>query len=410
MRKQFSFSVLFVFSFFVAQTQDLIYARKCVNELTSKKYHGRGYVKDGSNTAASFLFDEFLKYSTDEPISQSFSFPVNTFPGKMKVAINGKKLIPGKDYIIGTACPSITGDFKIFKIDSSNYDAVSIDLKNYFVLFDTLGCNGAIDKEYIKRFQLANSAAGYIQLEEKKLTWSVNSVQKFPIVYILRSALPSKTTTLKIAVDAALINYTAKNIIGVIAGQQPDSFIFITAHYDHLGMMGKKTMFPGGNDNASGTSMLLNLMKYFSEPENKPPYTLIFVSFAGEEAGLIGSKYFTDHPKKNLSQIKFLLNLDLMGTGDDGIMVVNGSVFEKEFSLLEKINSEKQLLKTVGKRGKAQNSDHYYFTEKGVPSFFLYTTGGRTAYHDIDDDGPGLPLTKFKEVFTLISTFIRKID
>jgi hypothetical protein len=410
MRIKFSLSVFFVVSFFLAQSQDLSYARYCVNELTSKKYNGRGYVKDGSNRAASFLFDEFLKYSTDEPFYQSFSFPVNTFPGKMKVAINGKNLIPGKDFIIGTACPSITGDFKIFKIDSSNYNDVATDLKNHFVLFDTLGCNGAIDKEYIKRFQLVHTVAGYIQVEEKKLTWSVNSVQKFPSVYILRNSLPSKTTELKIAVDAKLINYTAKNIIGVIEGQQPDSFLFVTAHYDHLGMMGNKTMFPGGNDNASGTSMLLNLMKYFSNRENKPPYTIVFVLFAGEEAGLIGSEYFTEHPRKDLSKIKFLLNLDLMGTGDDGIMVVNGSVFEKQFSILEKINNEQHLLKTVGKRGKAQNSDHYYFTEKGVPSFFLYTTGGRTAYHDIYDDGAGLPLTKFKEVFTLISSFIKTIE
>jgi Zn-dependent M28 family amino/carboxypeptidase len=175
-------------------------------------------------------------------------------------------------------------------------------------------------------------------------------------------------------------------------------------------MMGNKTMFPGGNDNASGTSMLLNLMQYFSNPANKPPFTLVFISFAAEEAGLLGSEYYTEHPTKDLSKIKFLLNLDLMGTGDDGIMVVNGSVYEKEFTVLEKINAEQKLLKTIGKRGKAQNSDHYYFTEKGVPSFFLYTTGGRTAYHDIYDDGPGLPLTKFKEVFTLISTFIKTIN
>ncbi|MFM7016801.1 MAG: M28 family metallopeptidase, partial [Bacteroidota bacterium] len=156
-------------------------------------------------------------------------------------------------------------------------------------------------------------------------------------------------------------------------------------------------------------AMLLNLMKYFSIPANKPPYTMVFVLFAGEEAGLLGSEYYTTHPKKDLQKIKFLLNLDLMGTGEDGMMVVNGSIFEKEFALLEKINSEKNLLKTIGKRGKAQNSDHYYFTEKGVPAFFFYTTGGRTAYHNIYDDGNGLPLTKFKEVFLLISTFIKAI-
>ncbi|MFM6958872.1 MAG: M28 family metallopeptidase, partial [Acinetobacter sp.] len=64
-------------------------------------------------------------------------------------------------------------------------------------------------------------------------------------------------------------------------------------------MMGSKTMFPGGNDNASGSAMLLNLMKYFSIPANKPPYTMVFVLFAGEEAGLLGSEYYTTHPKKD---------------------------------------------------------------------------------------------------------------
>lgn len=410
MNKKISFSIALIFSAFVAKTQNLEYARSCVNELTSKKYSGRGYVKDGSNRAASFLFDEFLKYATDEPYCQSFSFPVNTFPNKMKVAVNGKKLVPGQDYIIGTACPSIKGEFKICRIDKSNYNTIPTDLKNQFVLFDTTGSNGEIDKEFIKRFQLAHKTAGYIQIEEKKLTWSVNSVQKFPVVYILRNALPANASKINLKVDAELINYTAKNVIGNIEGKIADTCIFITAHYDHLGRMGKKTYFPGGNDNASGTSMLLNLMQYFAKKENQPPYTLVFIAFAGEEAGLLGSEYYTNHPSKDLEKIKFLLNLDLMGTGDDGIMVVNGSVFEKEFSLMEKINSEQQLLKTVGKRGKAQNSDHYYFTEKGVPSFFLYTTGGRTAYHDIYDDGPGLPLTKFKEVFKLISTFIKTIN
>jgi hypothetical protein len=410
MNKKIVFLAAFAFSFFVAKTQNLEYARNCVNELTSKKYHGRGYVKDGSNKAASFLFDEFLKFTNDKPIFQSFSFPVNTFPGKMKVAIDGIKLIPGKDYIIGTACPTINGEFAIYKIDKLNYENIAADLKNQFVLFDSTGSNGAIDKEFIKRFQLAYKPAGYIQIEEKKLTWSVNSVQKFPVVYILRSALPSTPNKIKLQVDAQLINYTAKNVIGEIAGKNADTCIFITAHYDHLGQMGKSTYFPGGNDNASGISMMLNLMQHFAKKENQPQYTLVFIGFAGEEAGLIGSEYYTNHPTKDLKKVKFLLNLDLMGTGDDGIMVVNGSVFEKEFLLMEKINSDLKLLTTVGKRGKAQNSDHYHFTEKGVPSFFLYTTGGRTAYHDIYDDGPGLPLTNFKEVFTLLSTFIKTIN
>ena len=144
----------------------------------------------------------------------------------MNVCINGKSIVPGKDFIIGTACPSINGEFTIITIDSSNYNTINTDLSNTFVLFDTIGCNGAIDKEYIKRFQLVHTVAGYIQIEEKKLTWSVNNQQKFPVVYILRKALPVPTSKIKIQVDASLINYNAKNIIGQIEGQVPDSFIF----------------------------------------------------------------------------------------------------------------------------------------------------------------------------------------
>ena len=216
MNKKIVFLAAFAFSFFVAKTQNLEYARNCVNELTSTKYHGRGYVKDGSNKAASFLYDEFLKYSTNKPYLQSFSFPVNTFPGKLKVVINGNKLTPGKDYIIGTACPTVNGEFTIYKIDKSNCETIASDLKNKFILFDSIGSNGAIDKEFIKRFQLSYKPAGYIQIEEKKLTWSVNSIQKFPVVYILRSALPCNPNKIKLQVDAQLISYTAKNVICVI--------------------------------------------------------------------------------------------------------------------------------------------------------------------------------------------------
>jgi Zn-dependent M28 family amino/carboxypeptidase len=132
----------------------------------------------------------------------------------------------------------------------------------------------------------------------------------------------------------------------------------------------------------------------------------MFICFAGEEVGLLGSEYYTEHPFFELNKIKFLLNLDLLGTGDEGMMVVNGSVFENEWNKLDSINSALKLLPKIGKRGKAHNSDHYYFTEKGVPSFFCYTLGGRTAYHDIYDVAEGLPLTKYKETFILLKTFL----
>ena len=70
-------------------------------------------------------------------------------------------------------------------------------------------------------------------------------------------------------------------------------------------MMGKETIFPGANDNASGIAMLLNMVKHYSAAT--PKYTMVFIAFGGEEIGLIGSRHFTDHPLFSLSNIKFLI-------------------------------------------------------------------------------------------------------
>jgi Zn-dependent M28 family amino/carboxypeptidase len=167
--------------------------------------------------------------------------------------------------------------------------------------------------------------------------------------------------------------------------------------------MGKEAWFPGANDNASGVSVLLNLAKYYAA--HPPKYSVAFIFFSGEEAGLIGSQYYSTHPLFPLSKIKFLTNLDLLGTGDDGIMVVNATVFKSQFEKLNTINTEKNYVRQIKQRGKAANSDHYWFTEKGVPSFFIYTMGGIQAYHDIYDVEKTLPLTKYLEVCELLIAF-----
>ena len=124
---------------------------------------------------------------------------------------------------------------------------------------------------------------------------------------------------------------------------------------------------------------------------------------------MVGSKYFTEHPVFELSKIKFLINLDLLGTGYEGITVVNATEFKTRFDALKQLNTDKKYLPLVKPRGKAQNSDHYWFTEKGVPSFFIYTMGGIKAYHDVYDKPQTLPLTKYKEVFRLLVDFIAAI-
>jgi Zn-dependent M28 family amino/carboxypeptidase len=168
--------------------------------------------------------------------------------------------------------------------------------------------------------------------------------------------------------------------------------------------------FPGANDNASGIAMLLSIARYYAAHPAECKYSIAFMAFTGEEMGLFGSKYYNEHPLFPLSKIKFEINMDIMGTGDEGITVVNGTVFKAAFNALVKINDGQHLLKLIKPRGETSNSDHYFFYKNHVSSFFIYTMGGIKAYHDIYDRRETLPLTNFDEVYKLLIQFTGDIN
>ncbi len=365
----------------VAFSQNISFGKKLVDTLTSPYFWGRGYTNDGMKKAADFLSNEFKNYGL-EPINsknyfQSFSYPVNTFPGKMQVNINGRDLEPGKDFIVSP---------------------------------ETKGVKGSGDLDQLDSIQFINRKEMVIIKMQDKLTWSVApEAADYSLILVDKKALDKSPTTFKVNIDNKFINnFKAANVCGLVKGTvKPDSIIFITAHYDHLGGMGKDTYFPGANDNASGISLLLNLAKYYAKHPQK--YSIGFICFAGEEAGLIGSKYFTENPLVPLKNIRFLINTDLAGTGEEGITVVNATEFPKEFGMMNAVNDENKYLVKINARGKAANSDHYFFTEKGVPAFFFYTLGGIKAYHDVFDKAPTLPLNEHEDLFKLIIKFNEKL-
>ncbi|WP_183562835.1 M28 family metallopeptidase [Mucilaginibacter sp. SP1R1] len=357
--------------------QDSLFARKMVDTLTSPYFWGRGYTNNGVHKAAVFLTSQFKSYGV-KPMDgksylQEFNYPVNTFPGKMKVLINGAVLKPGRDYIVSPDSKGVTGTGKLEQIDSTHF----VDKQNRIV----------------------------ISLEDK-LTWSVEGKElDYTLVQIDKKAIKQLPATIDADIENKVIpDFKTANICGVVKGTTyPDSIIVLTAHYDHLGGMGSDTYFPGANDNASGVTQVLSMAKYYAA--HPQPFTMAFICFSGEEAGLLGSKYFTQNPLIPLKNIRFLINLDLEGTGIDGITVVNATIYPHEFAALKQINSENNYLVKVNPRGKAANSDHYLFTEKGVPAFYIYTLGGIRAYHDVFDISATLPLTKYTDLFKLIVKF-----
>ena len=131
-------------------------------------------------------------------------------------------------------------------------------------------------------------------------------------------------------------------------------------------------IYPGANDNASGISFVLNIAKYLSS-RNK--YNFVFICFGAEEVGLKGSYYFNKHPLIDLSKVKLVLNFDIVGTGDEGIAIVNALEQENFAKKFGKINKKLKSFKRIKIRGQAPNSDHYWFSKNDVPALFLYTMG-----------------------------------
>jgi len=379
--KKLYFSVFIICLQLTGVAQDSAFSRQWVDTLTSPYFFGRGYTQQGMQKAAAYIRDAFKQYGlvplTGSSYIQEFSFDVNTFPGDMEVTINNKKLMPGIDYIV---FPESTGSHTQGKLQQA--DSVTF----------------------------VNQEEKVIVTLKDKLTWSVGREEApYTGIEVNKKALTSNPASFKIAIDNKFVkDFKAANIAAMVRGTaQPDSFIFITAHYDHLGSMGSKTFCPGANDNASGIALLMNLAHYYAMHPQK--YSMGFIYFAAEEAGLVGSEYFTNHPLVPLSHIRFLINTDLAGTGSEGITVVNATEFPEEFAMMNEVNDKEKLLVKINARGKAANSDHYYFTEKGVPSFFFYTQGGITAYHDVCDIAATLPLQEQEDLFKLVRGFCNKL-
>lgn len=415
--------------------QDKAYARKVIDTLTSPGMHGRGYVNNGHLVASDYIANEFKSFgllSFGKPGSyfQEFHFPVNTFPGKVEATFTfadgrKEKCLPGDKFLVRSASPSVKGTFNVVRLDSSVASSESRwkefmakSHKKEFVLVDTVHVRDKATLAKLTNFVkyppdvkglLLPVALTHIEGSENcsKLTpWDFSMTQStVPVLEID----PSLANATKITVNIGakfLPDCMSRNVVGYVRGsEQPDSFIVFTAHYDHLGRMGKDVYFPGANDNASGVAMLLNLAKHYSSPANRPKYSIAFIAFGAEEVGLIGSAYFVAHPLMPLPHIRFLVNMDILGTGDEGITVVNSTLHNPEFVKMKQINDTNHYLPLIKPRGKAAISDHHFFTEKGVPCFYIYTLGGIKAYHDTCDKPGTLPLTEYDDLFRLLRDF-----
>jgi aminopeptidase YwaD len=423
MKKYFLAVIILIQSLF-SVSQDIEYARHIIDTLSSPSFDGRGYVNGGDKRASEFIAGQFRRFNLktfSKNYFQYYSFPMNTLPGKLEAKLNGKPLIAGEQFQVWAATPTLKGTYKVVVLKGKDITnpkrfarITTRDFNGKFVLIDKKGITDKIILAKLDSLRFTNfiRSKGLIYVSDQKLTWSVMvgyRPRSYAVLDIRREALPKKPHFIDLTIESVFEpDHSARNVIGYVQGKtEPDSFLVFTAHYDHLGRMGNAVYYPGANDNASGTSMVLDLARHYSLPENQPYYSIIFICLSGEEAGLKGSTFCAEHPTFPLKKVKFLMNIDMVGTGSEGITMVNATIYKDAFQRMVKINADNEYLLAVKERGESCNSDHCPFFKQGVPAVFIYSMGKEfTEYHNPDDKSSKLPLSEYKDIFRLVRDFM----
>ncbi|MDG1434021.1 MAG: M28 family peptidase [Saprospiraceae bacterium] len=184
--------------------------------------------------------------------------------------------------------------------------------------------------------------------------------------------------------------YNCNNIIGKIPGTiQPEKYIVLSAHYDHLGKRGEK-IFNGADDNASGISAMLESAAYFKK--NPPMNSILFVAFDAEELGLEGAKYFVENPPISIDKILMNINLDMISRNKNNEIYICGThhypTLKKSLNNINSLSSINVLFghdtPDLGYNDWTNASDHKPFHKKKIPFIYLGVEDHKD-YHQVTD-------------------------
>jgi hypothetical protein len=220
------------------------------------------------------------------------------------------------------------------------------------------------------------------------------------------SAIKIYTANISLETNKTTVTSQSSNVIAVLPGTDlKDQYLFVTAHYDHLGKRGDSVIYYGADDDGSGTVGVLEIAEAFSKAKaagKGPRRTVVFMTVSGEEKGLWGSDYYSSHPVFPLDKTTADLNIDMIGRSDternhgdstNYVYVVGDDKLSSDLRTISEAANKKYLKMELDYKfndPKDVNriyyrSDHYNFAKKGVPIIFYYDGMLKADYHKPTD-------------------------
>lgn len=257
-------------------------------------------------------------------------------------------------------------------------------------------------------------AAEYISERFEKLNLSDKGTENyFQDFYFSNSTNPHEEIEFNITEDKNEIH--ARNVVGFL-DNGGENTIVIGAHYDHLGYGEESSLYfgddvlihNGADDNASGTSLLLDLANRLAAKNLKSNY--LFIAFSGEEMGLLGSNYFLKNPTVSKDEINYMINMDMVGRlNEENKLSVSGVGSAKIFKQIINSNNTQFNLVEFGSSSGFGSSDHasFYYEDIPVLSFF---TGQHEDYHKPSDDSDKINFEGIEKISDYIEDIIEELD
>lgn len=403
--------------------------QKHIEFLASDKLEGRRTGSRGEAMAMEYIAGQFVKYGLAAKGTEGYVQEFEINEGKQiddsatHFTVNDKELQLKSDYfplpysansqLNGVATPGLPE-----KNTPWFYDVKDVVAENaHNPHFDI---NQAI-KEETKRAAGKNATA-LIVYNSSNLVDNIqynkndtSSAYTIPVLFVTNAAMknyfPDHTASYNINLRTSLkrSQRTGKNVVGMLNFNQPTTII-IGAHYDHLGfgedhnsLDGQGEIHNGADDNASGTAALIELVRILKQQKN-PSNNFLFIAFSGEELGLLGSKYWLEHPTVNIVP-NYMINMDMIGRYDTTHKLTIGGYGTSPTwgKLFNEIGHEHLAIK-FDSSGSGP-SDHSSFYHKDIPVLFFFTNS-HSDYHKATDDWQKINFRGEVQIIDYISRII----
>ncbi len=419
--------------------------------VAGKEMEGRETATEGQRKAARYIEDHFKSLGLIPGNNGSYQMPFPVYQDeqlKAYVEVNGKTFEPYKDFFINLASSysaTMMGSEVVFvgdgTTDSTHDSYKGIDAKGKIVLvmnpkmpsggrarvlspgggvLENAQKNGAAAILWVQPGFPRRSSGGrgfqYLNPFRKSISPNIFAISEDIAQAIMGNDLAAakesmnskgwadaKTyqTNVVLSFNKAIEKIESSNVIGYLEGtDKKDEYVFLTAHYDHLGKVGDSVIYYGADDDGSGTVSILELAEAFAKAKaagKGPRRSIVFMTVSGEEKGLWGSAYYGDHPLFPLEKTTVDLNIDMIGrmdpkrtkgdstnyvyvVGDDKLSSDLRPISEAMNKKYTKLELDYKYNDPNDKERIYYRSDHFNFARKGVPIIF-YFNGTHNDYH-----------------------------